>query len=54
MDEFLVREKLRAYVTDGEPPMTLTSAGLLAKGARQGALRLGAEPGSAPAPPSPR
>jgi len=42
MDDFLVREKLRAYVTDGEPPMTLTSAGLLAKGARQGALRLGA------------
>jgi hypothetical protein len=41
MDDFLVRQKLRSYVEEHEPPMTLTSADLLAKGARRRLLRLG-------------
>ncbi|MEV0267576.1 hypothetical protein AB0H43_02260 [Hamadaea sp. NPDC050747] len=42
MDDLLVREKLRTYVVENEPPLTLTSAGLLAQGARRRLFRLSA------------
>lgn len=42
MDDLLVREKLRTYVVENEPPLTLTSADLLAQGARRRLFRFSA------------
>jgi hypothetical protein len=40
MENFVIREKLLDYVTTDEPPMSLTSAGLIAKGSRRHRLRV--------------
>ncbi|MEV6970271.1 hypothetical protein AB0M47_34705 [Hamadaea sp. NPDC051192] len=42
MDDLLVREKLRTYVVEDEPPMTLTSVDLLKQGSRRRTFRFGA------------
>ncbi|NUT35705.1 MAG: hypothetical protein HOV79_21835 [Hamadaea sp.] len=47
MDDFVVREQLLAHVTQDEPPMTLTSTGLLAHGARRRRIRIGGLTGTA-------
>lgn len=46
-DDFVVREQLLAHVTHDEPPMTLTSAGLIAQGARRRTLRVAGMTGAA-------